>query len=98
MRGETVRIEAERQVGDCVELSVWSISKRSHRILYSLSFTIYKNDQNVYVRVNDRDELFTLPVRDFLTYAPARWIEEVFRAFTAPQPEPSPEPENVNAA
>jgi hypothetical protein len=87
MRGETVRIEAERHLENCVKLSVWSISKRSRRILYNLSFTIYKNDQNVYVRVNDRDELFILPIRDFITYAPAKWIREVSRAFTLPQPE-----------
>jgi len=91
MRGETVHIEAERQLENCVKLSVWSISKRSRRILYTLSFTIYKNDQNVYVRVNDRDELFILPIRDFITYAPAKWVGQVLRAFTLPQPEPQPE-------
>jgi hypothetical protein len=91
MRGETVRIEAERKLGGWVELSVWSFSKRSGRILYSLHFTIYKHDQNVYVRVNDRDELFILPVRDFITYAPVKWIKEVLRAFTLPQPEPQPQ-------
>ncbi len=91
MRGETVRIEAEKKLGGWVELSVWSFSKRSGRILYSLHFTIYKHDQKVYVRVNDRDELFILPIQDFITYAPAKWIKEVLRAFTLPQPEPQPE-------
>jgi hypothetical protein len=90
MRGETVHIEAERQLENCVRLSVWSISKRSRRILYSLSFTIYKHDQNVYVRVNDRDELFILPILDFITYAPAKWVKEVLRAFTSPQPQLEP--------
>jgi hypothetical protein len=93
MRGETVHIEAERHLENCVKLSVWSISKRSRRILYNLSFTIYKHDQNVYVRVNERDEVFTLPVTDFLTYAPRKWIEEVLHAFTSPQPQPQPQPE-----
>jgi hypothetical protein len=100
MRGETIRIEAEKKLGGWVELHVWSFSKRSGRILYSLSFTIYKgkDDDKVHVRVNDRDEVFYLPVRDFLTYAPAKWIEEVLRAFTDTQTEPLPESANVSAA
>mgnify|MGYP000642050070 CR=1 FL=1 len=100
MRGETIRIEAEKKLGGWVELAVWSFSKRSGRILYSLNFTIYKgkDDDKVYVRVNDRDEVFYLPVRDFLTYAPAKWIEEVLRAFTTPQTESLPQSANANAA
>jgi hypothetical protein len=95
MRGETVKIGAERKLGDWVELSVYSIAKRSGRILYSLHFTIYKHDPKVYVRVNERDEIFTLPVKDFLTYAPKRWVEVVLKAFTSP---PKAEAEKVCAA
>ena len=81
MRGETVYIEAEKKLGGWVELHVWSVSKRSRRILYSLDFTIYKHDPNIYVRVNDRDKLFVLPTRDFLKFAPRRWVQAVLDAF-----------------
>jgi hypothetical protein len=85
MRGETVKIEAERKLGGWVELYVYSIAKRSGRILYSLQFTFYRNDPTVYVKVNERKEMFALPVVDFLTYAPKRWVKEVLKAFTLPQ-------------
>jgi hypothetical protein len=83
MRGETVRIEAEKKLGGWVELHVWSFSKRSGRILYSLHFTIYKYDPQVYVRVNDRDHLFALPTRDFLKFAPRKWVQAVLDAFAS---------------
>jgi hypothetical protein len=94
MKGETIKIEAEKKLGGWVELSVWSYSKRSGRELYYLHFTIYKGDKTVYVRVNERDEVFLLPIVDFLTYAPKRWIEEVLKAFTL-QPEPEKVSEEV---
>jgi len=97
MRGETIRIEAERKLGGWVELSVYSIAKRSGRILYSLHFTLYRNNPTVYVKVGTKDLVFALPVVDFLTYAPKRWVEEVLKAFTLP-PKPEPEPEKVSAA
>jgi hypothetical protein len=83
MRGETVHIEAEKKLGGWVELHVWSVSKRSRRILYTLDFTIYKHDPKVYVRVNDRDKLFVLPARDFLKFAPRRWVQAVLDAFAS---------------
>jgi hypothetical protein len=93
MRGETVRIEAERKLSSEVELRVFSVSKRSKRILYELRFRFFKQSNTVYVEVNGRDEVFALPVVDFLTYAPKRWIKEVLRAFTS-----QPEPEEVSVA
>jgi hypothetical protein len=98
MRGETVHIEAERQLENCVRLSVWSISKRSRRILYSLSFTIYKHDPKVYVRVNDRDKLFVLPTRDFLRFAPRRWVQAVLDAFASQPAETESQPTETEAA
>ncbi len=83
MRGETVHIEAEKKLGGWVELHVWSVSKRSRRILYSMDFTIYKHDQKVYVRVNDRDNLFVLPTCDFLKFAPRKWVQAVLDAFAS---------------
>jgi hypothetical protein len=95
MRGETVRIEAERKLGGWVELYVYSIAKRSGRILYSLQFTFYRNDPTVYVKVNERDEVVALPVVDFLSYAPRKWVKEVLNAFTLPQ---QSEAEKISAA
>jgi hypothetical protein len=95
MRGETVKIEAERKLGGWVELYVYSIAKRSGRILYSLQFTFYRNDPTVYVKVNERDEVVALPVVDFLSYAPRKWVKEVLNAFTLPQ---QSEAEKISAA
>jgi hypothetical protein len=98
MRGETVHIEAEKKLGGWVELHVWSISKRSQRILYALDFTIYKHDPKVYVRVNDRDEMFVLPTRDFLTFAPRKWVQAVLDAFASQPAETESQPTETEAA
>jgi len=98
MRGETIRVEAEKKLGGWVELSVWSFSKRSGRILYSLHFTIYKHDPKVYVCVNDRDKLFVLPTRDFLKFAPRKWVQAVLDAFTSQPAETESQPTETEAA
>jgi hypothetical protein len=98
MRGETVHIEAEKKLGGWVELHVWSVSKRSRRILYSLDFTIYKHDPKIYVRVNDRDKLFALPTRDFLRFAPRRWVQAVLDAFASQPAKTESQPTETESA
>jgi hypothetical protein len=96
MRGRRIVIETRRvEPWNDIELNVWSFSGRTGRVLYQLRFLLSKHRDTVWVYVNNRDELFILPLRDFLNYAPKRWVEEVLKAFTSL---PKPEAEKVSAA